>query len=120
MKDSFIIPFTYEEYLTDNPDEKPTKLHDLERLTSTAKFHWKNGEIEVILKAKVRECVGQSLIVGGVPADFNSGWINKLKWFIAGTSIYIMDFVGTYEYGILYLSQSVNISVGQYINIKNY
>ena len=52
MKDSFIIPFTYEEYLTDNPDEKPTKFHDLERLASTAKFHWKDGKIEVILKAQ--------------------------------------------------------------------
>ena len=61
MKNSFIIPFTYEEYLTDNSNIKPNILYDF----------------------------------------------NKL--------IYI-----TYEYGILYLSQSVNISVGQYINIKNY
>ena len=119
MKDSFIIPFTYEEYLTDNPDEKPTKFHDLERLASTAKFHWKDGKIEVILKAKVRECIGQSLVVGGISADFNLEWITTFKWFIAGTTIYILDYIGTYACGILYLSESVNIEVGQYINIKN-
>lgn len=114
-----ITPFTYEEYLTDHPDEKPTKLHDLERLTNVAKFHWKSGGIEVILKAKIRECTGQSLVVGGISADFNSEWINKFKWFIAGTNIYINDYVGTYACGVLYLSKSVNIKVGQYINIKN-
>ena len=119
MKNSFIIPFTYKEYLTDNPNEKSTKIHDLERLTNVAKFHWKSGGIEVILKAKIRECTGQSLIVGGISADFNPEWINKFKWFIAGTNIYINDYVGTYACGVLYLSKSVNIKVGQYINIKN-
>lgn len=120
MKNSFIIPFTYEEYLTDNSNIKPNILYDFNKLIYIGIFNWKYRSIEILLKAKIRECTGQSLIVGGVPADFNSEWINKFKWFIAGTSIYIMDFVGTYEYGILYLSQSVNISVGQYINIKNY
>ena len=119
MNNSFIIPFTYKEHLTDNPDEKPTKLHDLERLTSVAKFHWKNDRIEVIFKAKIRECTGQSLVVGGISADFNPEWMTTFKWFIAGTNIHILDYVGTYACGVLYLSESVNIEVGQYINIKN-
>ena len=119
MKDSFIISFTYEEYLIDNPDEKPTKFHNLEKLTNVAKFHWKNGGIEVFLKAKIRECTGQSLVVGGISADFNPELMTTFKWFIAGTDIYINDYVGTYACGVLYLSKSVNIKVGQYINIKN-
>ena len=109
MKDSFIIPFTYEEYLTDNPNEKPTKIHDLERLTNVAKFHWKSGGIEVILKAKIRECTGQSLVVGGISADFNPEWINLIS-----DNEYSVN-----TCGVLYLSKSVNIKVGQYINIKN-
>lgn len=67
-----------------------------------------------VLSATVLECNNQTLTVKGLPFWFV---FIPNTWKLAGTDIYIIDYIGTSEIGMLYLSKEVLIELGKEINI---
>lgn len=67
-----------------------------------------------VIQPEVIECNSQTLTVKGIPFWFE---FQSDKWVIAGTNITIIEYIGTEEIGILYLSAPINIESGKHINI---
>ena len=67
-----------------------------------------------VIQAVVTECNNQTLTVKGMPFWFE---FQPDKWKIAGTDITIIEYMGTEEVGLLYLSTPINIEIGNRINI---
>ena len=69
---------------------------------------------DYIVQPIVLECTNQTLTVKGMPFWFE---FQPNKWKIAGTDITIIEYMGTEEVGLLYLSTPINIEIGNRINI---
>ena len=67
-----------------------------------------------VIQPVVTECNNQTLTVKGMPFWFA---FQTDKWKIAGTDITIIEYIGTEELGLLYLSTPINIEVGKHINL---
>ena len=67
-----------------------------------------------VIQPVVTECNNQTLTVKGMPFWFE---FKPDKWKIAGTDITIIEYMGTEEVGLLYLSTPINIEIGNRINI---
>ena len=67
-----------------------------------------------VIQPVVTECNNQTLTVKGMPFWFE---FQPDKWKIAGTDITIIEYMGTEEVGLLYLSTPINIEIGNRINI---
>ena len=67
-----------------------------------------------VIQPIVTECNNQTLTVKGMPfwCEFQPD-----KWKIAGTYITIIEYMGTEEVGLLYLSTPINIEIGNRINL---
>ena len=74
-------------------------------------MHFSN---DFVLSLCVAECYERSLVVTEVPF-----WFTCIKdmWVVSGTDIDIIDYIGTCEVGILYLSKPIKIAPGKKINI---
>lgn len=70
-----------------------------------------------ICSAEVLECTGQSLTVKGLPFWFNLP--SPSHYFIAGTDIRIIEYLGTADIGLLYLDRPINVGAGNHINIAH-
>ena len=67
-----------------------------------------------VIQPVVTECNNQTLTVKGMPFWFE---FKPDKWKIAGTDITIIEYMGTEEVGLLYLSTPINIEIGNRINL---
>lgn len=67
-----------------------------------------------VIQPVVTECNNQTLTVKGMPFWFE---FQPDKWIIAGTDITIIEYMGTEEVGLLYLSTPINIEIGKRINL---
>ena len=67
-----------------------------------------------VIQPVVTECNNQTLTVKGMPFWFE---FQPNKWIIAGTNITIIEYMGTEEVGLLYLSTPINIEIGKRINL---
>ena len=67
-----------------------------------------------VIQPVVTECNNQTLTVKGMPFWFE---FQPNKWKIAGTDITIIEYMGTEEVGLLYLSTPINIEIGKRINL---
>lgn len=67
-----------------------------------------------VIQPIVTEYNNQTLTVKGMPFWFE---FQPDKWKIAGTNITIIEYIGTEEVGLLYLSTPINIEIGNRINI---
>ena len=67
-----------------------------------------------VIQPVVTECNNQTLTVKGMPFWFE---FKPDKWTIAGTDITIIEYMGTEEAGLLYLSTPINIEIGNRINL---
>lgn len=67
-----------------------------------------------VIQPIVIECNNQTLTVKGMPFWFE---FQPDKWKIAGTDITIIEYTGTEEVGLLYLSTPINIGIGNRINL---
>ena len=67
-----------------------------------------------VIQPVVTECNNQTLTVKGMPFWFE---FKPDKWKIAGTDITIIEYMGTEEVGLLYLSTPINIEIGKRINL---
>ena len=67
-----------------------------------------------VIQPVVTECNNQTLTVKGMPFWFE---FQPDKWKIAGTDITIIEYMGTEEVGLLYLSTPINIEIGNRINL---
>ena len=67
-----------------------------------------------VIQPVVTECNNQTLTVKGMPFWFE---FQPDKWKIAGTDITIIEYMGTEEVGLLYLSTPINIEIGSRINL---
>ena len=67
-----------------------------------------------VIQPVVTECNNQTLTVKGMPFWFE---FKPDKWKIAGTDITIIEYMGTEEVGLLYLSTPINIEIGSRINL---
>ena len=67
-----------------------------------------------VIQSVVTECNNQTLTVKGMPFWFE---FQPDKWKIEGTDITIIEYMGTEEVGLLYLSTPINIEIGNRINI---
>ena len=67
-----------------------------------------------VIQPIVLECTNQTLIVKGMPFWFE---FQSNKWKIAGTDITIIDYIGTEDIGLLYLSKAITIESGKRINL---
>ena len=67
-----------------------------------------------VIQPVVTECNNQTLTVKGMPFWFE---FQPDKWTIAGTDITIIEYMGTEEVGLLYLSTPINIEIGNRINL---
>ena len=67
-----------------------------------------------IIQPIVTECNNQTLTVKGMPFWFE---FQPNKWKIAGTDITIIDYIGTEDIGLLYLSKAITIESGKRINL---
>ena len=67
-----------------------------------------------VIQPVVTECNNQTLTVKGMPFWFE---FQPDKWKIAGTDITIIEYIGTEEVGLLYLSTPINIEIGKRINL---
>lgn len=113
-----ISSFSYKEFLEETPEYKA--ILDLRYSPSAIALVCANMKIfptvKFKLKGKILECSSQTITVGGIPSDFTR-LLPTRKWFLSGTNIQIMDYMGTFELGLLYLSKPVQIEAGRYINI---
>lgn len=69
---------------------------------------------DYVVQPIVLECTNQTLIVKGMPFWFE---FQPNKWKIAGTDITIIDYIGTEDIGLLYLSKAITIKSGKRINL---
>lgn len=69
---------------------------------------------KLVLTATVVECVNQTITVKGLPFWYT---FYPNMWVVSGTDIAIIDYIGTTEIGILYLSKPVQIEPGKHINL---
>ena len=69
---------------------------------------------DYVVQPIVLECNNQTLTVKGMPFWFES---QPNKWKIAGTDITIIDYIGTEDIGLLYLSKAITIELGKRINL---
>ena len=67
-----------------------------------------------VIQPVVTECNNQTLTVKGMPFWFE---FQPNKWKIAGTNITIIDYIGTEDIGLLYLSKAITIESGKRINL---
>lgn len=67
-----------------------------------------------VIQPIVTECNNQTLTVKGMPFWFE---FQPDKWKIAGTDITIIEYIGTEEIGLLYLSTPITIESGKRINL---
>ena len=67
-----------------------------------------------VIQPVVTECNNQTLTVKGMPFWFE---FQPDKWKIAGTDITIIDYIGTEDIGLLYLSKAITIELGKRINL---
>ena len=69
---------------------------------------------DYVVQPIVLECANQTLTVKGMPFWFE---FQPNKWKIAGTDITIIDYIGTEDIGLLYLSKAITIESGKRINL---
>lgn len=69
---------------------------------------------DYVVQPIVLECTNQTLTVKGMPFWFE---FQPNKWKIAGTDITIIDYIGTEDIGLLYLSKAITIESGKRINL---
>ena len=69
---------------------------------------------DYVVQPIVLECINQTLTVKGMPFWFE---FQPNKWKIAGTDITIIDYIGTEDIGLLYLSKAITIESGKRINL---
>ena len=67
-----------------------------------------------VIQPVVVECNNQTLTVKGMPFWFE---YKSNKWKIAGTDITVIEYMGTEELGLLYLSHPIIVEVGKRINL---
>ena len=67
-----------------------------------------------VIQPIVLECNNQTLTVKGMPFWFE---FQPNKWKIVGTDITIIDYIGTEDIGLLYLSKAITIESGKRINL---
>ena len=67
-----------------------------------------------VIQPEVLECNNQTLTVKGMPFWFEC---RPNKWKIAGSDITIVDYIGTEDIGLLYLSSPINVEIGKHINL---
>ena len=67
-----------------------------------------------VIQPIVTKCNNQTLTVKGIPFWFE---FQPDKWKIAGTDITIIDYIGTEDIGLLYLSKAITIESGKRINL---
>ena len=67
-----------------------------------------------IIQPIVLESTNQTLTVKGMPFWFEC---RPNKWKIAGSDITIVDYIGTEDIGLLYLSSPINVEIGKHINL---
>ena len=67
-----------------------------------------------VIQPIVLESTNQTLTVKGIPFWFEC---RPNKWKIAGSDITIVDYIGTEDIGLLYLSSPINVEIGKHINL---
>lgn len=67
-----------------------------------------------VIQPIVVECSNQTLTVKGMPFWFE---FQPHKWKIAGTDITVIEYMGTEEIGLLYLSTPISVEIGKRINL---
>ena len=67
-----------------------------------------------VIQPIVLENTNQTLTVKGMPFWFEC---RPNKWKIAGSDITIVDYIGTEDIGLLYLSSPINVEIGKHINL---
>lgn len=67
-----------------------------------------------VIQPIVLESTNQTLTVKGMPFWFE---YRPNKWKIAGSDITIVDYIGTEDIGLLYLSSPINVEIGKHINL---
>lgn len=67
-----------------------------------------------VIQPIVIECNNQTLTVKGMPFWFE---FQPNKWKIAGTDITVIEYMGTEEIGLLYLSKDITLELGKRINL---
>lgn len=67
-----------------------------------------------VIQPIVLESTNQTLTVKGMPFWFE---YKPNKWKIAGSDITIVDYIGTEDIGLLYLSSPINVEIGKHINL---
>ena len=67
-----------------------------------------------VIQPIVLESTNQTLTVKGMPFWFEC---RPNKWKIAGSDITIVDYIGTEDVGLLYLSSPINVEIGKHINL---
>ena len=67
-----------------------------------------------VIQPIVIECNNQTLTVKGMPFWFE---FQPNKWKIAGSDITVIEYIGTEEIGLLYLSAPITIEIGKRINL---
>ena len=70
----------------------------------------------LVIQPIVLECNNQTLTVKGMPFWFE---FQPNKWKIAGTDITVIEYIGTEEVGLLYLSAPITIEIGKRINLTD-
>ena len=67
-----------------------------------------------VIQPIVLESTNQTLTVKGMPFWFEC---RPNKWKIAGSDITIVDYIGTEDIGLFYLSSPINVEIGKHINL---
>lgn len=67
-----------------------------------------------VIQPIVLESTNQTLTVKGMPFWFEC---RPNRWKIAGSDITIVDYIGTEDIGLLYLSSPINVEIGKHINL---
>lgn len=67
-----------------------------------------------VIQPIVLESTNQTLTVKGMPFWFEC---RPNKWKIAGSDITIVDYIGTEDIGLLYLSSPINVEIGKHVNL---
>ena len=67
-----------------------------------------------VIQPIVLESTNQTLTVKGMPFWFEC---RPNKWKIAGSDITVVDYIGTEDIGLLYLSSPINVEIGKHINL---
>ena len=106
MENNSVAPLSKEQYYKENP-----------KLIMPWVSMVVGGSIYYSFSVKILECDNQTLIVGGVSDQFIP--LKPNAWKIAGTDVFITDFMGTFELGLLYCSKAIQLEIGKYINITN-